>query len=75
MLAPSSGKKTRKKIMKQASGVRNQFSELVSQGDSMVDDAKKTAQRASAQASKAVNHTIDEAKSSFEHAKNATVKA
>ncbi|MEO7080874.1 MAG: YtxH domain-containing protein [Flavobacteriales bacterium] len=74
MLAPASGEKTRKKMMKKASGLRDQLTDLMGQGESMVNEAKDTAKKASAQASKAVNHTMDEAKSSFEHAKNATVK-
>lgn len=74
MLAPNSGKKSRKKIIKQATGLRDQLTDLVGQGESMVNDAKKSAKNASAQASKAVSHTMDEAKDTFERAKSATVK-
>ena len=71
MLAPDSGDKIRKKVMKKASDLREQLTDLVGQGGSMMNDAKK----ASAEASKAVNDTMDEAKSSFENAKNSNVKA
>ena len=65
MLAPDSGDKIRKKVMKKASDLREQLTDLVGQGGSMMNDAKRTAKKASAEASKAVNDTMDEAKSSF----------
>lgn len=75
MLAPASGEKTRKKLMKKAEGLRDDLSDLVDQGQSMMKDAKGSAKKAASQASKAVHHTMDEAKDSYEDAKSAVKKA
>lgn len=60
--------------MKKAEGVRDQLTGLIDQGSSLLDDAKGAAKKASAEASKAVDHTMAEAKNSYERANKATAK-
>ena len=59
LLAPASGKKTRKKIVRKAEDVRDQLTDLVDKGESLVHDAKRAAKKASAQASRMVHHAMD----------------
>ncbi len=75
MLAPASGEKTRKKLMKKAEGLRDDLTDLVDKGQSMLKDAKGEAKKAAAQASKSVHDTMDEAKDSYEQAKSSAKKA
>lgn len=75
MLAPNSGEKTRKKLLKSAGCLRDQLTDLINKGGSLVDDAKDAASKASDQASRTVHHTMDDAKSSYDHAKSSAKKA
>lgn len=75
LLAPASGEETRHKLNRKAGDLRDQMTDLIDKGNSLVNDVKDTAKDASAKASKTVKHTMDEAKDSFNHAKTAATKA
>lgn len=75
LLAPASGEQTRSKLKGKAGDLRDQLTDLIDKGNSLVNDVKGAAKDASAQASKTVKHTMDEAKGSYEHAKSAATKS
>ncbi|MGV9013111.1 MAG: YtxH domain-containing protein [Flavobacteriales bacterium] len=71
MLAPASGDRTRKKLMKRGDKLCNRLTDLIGQGKEAVDDAEKSARSAANKGGKAVNDTMDKAKDSYEQAKGA----
>ena len=48
MLAPDSGKRTRKKIVRKAEDVSDQLTDLIDRGESLVKDVKRAAKKAGA---------------------------
>ncbi len=75
LLAPASGKETRKNLLKKGESLRGQLSDLVDQGKDLMDEAMSTAKGAAKQAGNAVQDTAEKAKGSYEQAKAATQKA
>ena len=75
LLAPASGKDTRKKIMKKGEELRDQLADLVDQGKDLVDEAKGQAKSAAAQASSKAQEAADKAKSAYSNGKTAAQKA
>ena len=59
LLAPASGEKTRRKIVRKAEDMRDQLTDLVDKGESLMQDAKRAAKKASAQAGRIVHQAID----------------
>ena len=75
LLAPASGKETRKNLLKKGESLRGQLSDLVDQGKDLMDEAMSTAKGAAKQAGNAVQDTADKAKGSYEQAKATAQKA
>lgn len=75
LLAPASGKETRKNLLKKGESLRGQLSDLVDQGKDLMDEAMSTAKGAAKQAGNAVQDTAEKAKSSYEQAKATAQKA
>lgn len=75
LLAPASGKETRKNLLKKGESLRGQLSDLVDQGKDLMDEAMSTAKGAAKQAGNAVQDTAEKAKGSYEQAKATAQKA
>ena len=74
LLAPASGKRTRKKIVMKAEDVRDQLTDLIDQGGSLVKDVKRAAKKASAQVDRMMHHTKGDDESSEARSKHAADK-
>ena len=59
MLAPATGDKMRKKLMKRGDKLCNRLTDLIDQGKDAVDDAEKSMKGAAAKASKSVHSAAD----------------
>ncbi len=74
LLAPDSGKRTRKRIVRKAEDVSDQLTDLIDRGESLVKDVKRAAKKASAQAGRMMHHTMGDDDSAEERSKRAADK-